>query len=366
MDENFIEIFSRPPDEIIGGDYIYHSPCPWREAAQALWLEDKGITLEILHEQREKRWCKDEFKFWRECWEERTFQGDYPFKKAYEPWMISLYEEIDNGFSKINEIFGKIAAEGKPVMDISSSDSFGFIPFIAKMNPQRPIPCMATDIDSHLIKCLRQFIDRDLTEYNIGLASFDNFDMPIKDNSLDCITSTFGISLGTDAPDCTVYGIIGEKNPITEIYRILKPGGCFITVEPNKEWKFDLAKTHEACSRHGKLFERYTYDEIEAFQNKLSPSWRDQFVAAGFQVGIEEKYPEKVSGKQLTQKLYQLISHLTMFYGQFPTDPHKISELSNDEEQKFYSSITKTDFPQAAEDFGIEFTKGYIFYVLQK
>ena len=342
MDKVFEEIFARPPDEIIEGDYIYHSFCPWRESAEAQWLEHKGVTREILYEQREQHWFENGYKFLRECWEERTVQGDYPLKKTYEPWMMSLYEEIDNGFSKINDIFGKIAAEGKPVMDISSSDTFGLISFISKMNPK--IPCMATDLNSHLIKCLRKFINSCLTEYNIALASFDNCDIPIKDNSLDYVTSTLGISLGNDAPDCTVNKTIGKKNPINEIYRILKPGGCFITVESNKEWKFDLAKVREACSRNGKLFEKYTYDEIEEIKNKLPPSWRDQFAVAGFQMEIEEKYPEKVSEPELSCKLCQLINL------------YNISDLS----------ITKTDFSHAAEDFGIEFTKGYIFYVLRK
>jgi len=339
-DKIFTKIFSRPP-YIIDGDYYYFSP----------HYENASDDVKKLYEQIEK----NIFKYGLANWKERTFQDDF---NSFAYWMIQMYEHIDDGFSKINEIFGKIAAEGKPFMDISSSNSFGMIPFIAKMNPQ--ITCMATDIDSYMIKILRSFINQNLSKYNIKLAAFDNYDIPIKDNSLDYITSTFGIASSYSAgTQNRFYNLTaGKEKPINEIYRILKPGGRFITIESVQDWNFNLTKTHEAYNRHGKLFGQYTYDEIEEVQNKLKvSSWRDLFIAAGFEIEIEEKYLQKSSGLEIKTELYPV------------TNSFKIREWTAEEKDDYFSSaksIDRKNFDDEVAVFGIEYAQGEIFYVLRK
>jgi hypothetical protein len=48
------------------------------------------------------------------------------------------------------EIINEIASEGKPFMDIASSESMGFAPYLIKMNPE--MPCLVTDINEAVIK----------------------------------------------------------------------------------------------------------------------------------------------------------------------------------------------------------------------
>lgn len=281
----------------------------------------------------------------------------------FEDWMISVLIEVENGFSKINEILGKIAAENKPFIDISSSDSWGFIPFIAKLNPQ--IPCMATDIYAHLIRCQRIFLSSDLPQYNINLACFDNNNIPIKSNALDYITSTFGIisSASNDAASNFINLVVGKEKTINEVYRVLKPGGRFVTIENNMEWKFDLTIIREACNRRGKLFGTYTYNEIaemaEEWNKVKELSLHGQFVESGFQVEIEEKYPLTKGFSRLEIKpLFQVL-----------TDCLKIHEWTDDERKGYKEhslSINRKDFEKEAEDFGIELTQGEVFYVLRK
>lgn len=341
-DKMFEKMFSKQP-YIIDGDYYFFDP----------YYENASAEVKKRYEQTEKKI----FQHGLSDWNERTFQDDF---NSSALWMTQIYEYIDDGFSKINEIFDKIANENKPFMDISScyGQHFGLIPFIAKINPK--IPCMETGIDPYMMRALRSFFNRDLPGYNIKLAAFDNCDIPIKDNSLDYITSTFGIGCITSAETQNHWYNIteGREKPISEIYRILKPGGCFVTIESVQDWKFDLAKTKEACKHHGKLFGKYGYDEIAETQKKLTEvSWRDLFAAAGFEVETEEKYPCKARGYELRNELFSV------------TNIFKILEWTKKEKEQYFSSargVNQEDFDDEAESFGIEYTQGQIFYVLRK
>jgi hypothetical protein len=68
----------------------------------------------------------------------------------------------------------------------------GLTPIILSKNPDAV--CLATDACSLLIKSWRQYINSDINQFNIDLASFSAMDIPIKDNSLDIITSFIGVS----------------------------------------------------------------------------------------------------------------------------------------------------------------------------
>ena len=358
MDKVFADIFSKHPDEIIDGDYFYYSP--WFDKAQDVpFATRKGMTVEELKDKRKKSWLGLDFAkgsgssftsgSFETFWNERTFQSE----------LVENLNEPD----KFHEIAGKIAAENKPFMDISSSDSWGLIPFIAKLNPQ--IPCMATDIYAHLIKCQRIFLHSNLTQYNINLACFDNNNMPIKSNALDYITSTLGIvsSASNDATRDILNVVVGKEKAINEVYRVLKPGGRFVTIEKNEEWKFDLTKTCEAYNRRGKLFGTYPYNEIaeiaEEWNKVKEVSLSGQFVEAGFQVEVEEKYPPAKGFSRLAIKpLFQVL-----------TDRLKIHEWTDDERKEYKEHSlprNRKDFEEEAEDFGIEFTQGEVFYVLRK
>ena len=343
MNKIFEEMFVEQADEIIGGDYFYRT---WyEEFTDILKIPSSESPLTYLYE-----------------WNQRTLQG----KRAglnKSPWILRIYKGIDSGLRRICEVFDKIAVEGKPFMDICSSNSWGLIPFIVKINPD--IPCMATDIAPHSIKRLRIFIERKLTEYNISLASFDNHNIPVKNNSLDYITSSFGIS--SSVSENVLNDIKAQNNlsrlsmskekPISEVYRILKPGGCFVTIEKNIKWAFDLLKAREAYNRRGNLFGKYDYNEIGELQDKLKMiSWRDLFESAGFQVEIEEKYPLQKVRKNL---LYRFLYDNSL-------KAYEWSDEENKWYKEYFSSPNKKDFDEEAGDYGIEFAEGEILYVLRK
>lgn len=137
-------MFSKQPPYIIDGDYYYFNP-HYEEMSD----EVREYYEQIVNNALEPR---DFRRSWRYLWESKTFQGKSPLDKPNSGTNIrqfwQMFEAINNGLSNINEIFSKIAAEGKPLMDISSCNTFGLIPFIVKMNSK--IPCMATDM-KHLL-----------------------------------------------------------------------------------------------------------------------------------------------------------------------------------------------------------------------
>lgn len=231
MNKIFADLFSKPPQEIIENDYYYNA-------------DSEGDQFD---EKDEEYWLNGGFK---SSWDEERRQH----------WREEIFSLRDYASSQI-------ADDGKPFMEIACGPGMGLTPMILQKNPQ--IPCLATDACSRLIKAWRYYINRNLTEYNISLASFSVLNIPAKDNSLDYVTSAIGISSTRNGED-------GQVQAIKEIFRILKPGGYFVAVE--NEWT-DYSKIDEVFKLWGK----------GNYYKKPETSWNDKFVSAGFQIASEDK-----------------------------------------------------------------------------
>ena len=230
MDKMFSGLFSKQPIEIIESDYYYDTDREgdqFNESDESFWLNQDGFK-----------------RNWNNA---GTWRTD----------IVNLYDDIT----------GKIANDGKPFMDIACGPGMGLAPMILQKNPKTP--CLATDACSRLIKAWRQYINQNLTEYNINLASFSVLNIPIKDGSLDYVTSNIGISSTRNGED-------GQMQALKEIFRVLKPGGYFVTVE--NEWT-DYAKIDEAFKLWGK----------DNYYKRPETSWHEKFVLAGFHIESEDK-----------------------------------------------------------------------------
>ena len=267
MDAYFKELFSAQPKEIIGNDYYYHA-------------DSEGDNFD---ENDEDRWLN-----------QGIFKANWEGKR----------QGREEGFKLCDEIAGDIAASGKPFMEIACGPGMGLSPAILAKNPA--IPCLATDACSRLIKAWRYYIKRNLTEYNISLASFSALDMPIKDSSLDYVTSFIGVG-------STRNGMDGQIRALQEVLRILKSGGFFVTIEGEFE---DLTKVDEVFKLWGK---HNWYNDISWLT-----SWHDKFVSAGFTIISEDRHYSRNFDKN------------------------------------------SNDFGEAAEKFGIEVGMKYTLYVLRK
>ena len=357
MDKALAKIFSRQPDEIING--AFHYKIPFFDAI----FDDKeamtahGKTLKEIMERREQQ-----ENFWynspdglKKHWEITKFQGD--FDPYDEPWLEAVIGEDKE--EKLLEIINKIAVDNKPFMDIASSGSMGLAPYFAKLNPQTP--CMVTDIDNQAMKKLRTWIDENIPEYNINIASFNNNDMPIKDNSMDYITSRYGISsslgdAGSDNKINPFQNSVGCEKAISEVYRVLKPGGYFITLEMSKECDYDLQRIYNDCNENGKMFGVFTYNEMQAVCELLiEEPWRNKFALAGFEIEYEKRYYERCRINGLMNFLHYFTNH------------HKIHQWKKrtwDDEKK--SGSIKWNHNDHADFAGFDLYQTHTLFVLRK
>ena len=232
MQDYFKNLFVKEPLEIIDNDYYY----------------DADGDGDNFDEADEKDWLNGRFK---SNWE---------------------YKRQGRGNLKIcDEIAGKIAEDSKPYLEIVCGPGMGLTPAILGKNPE--LPCLAADACSRLIKAWRQYINGgELKQHNISLASFSAFDIPLKDNSFDYVTSFIGIG-------STRNGLDGQMQALREVFRILKPGGSFVTIEGEF---IDSAKVDEVF----RLWGKYNWHSDKRYQQP----WHDKFISAGFKIDSYDKH----------------------------------------------------------------------------
>lgn len=303
MEKIFADMFARQPDEIVKGDYFYR--VPWKEQ------ERQKYGYRDLNESELEDFEKKSKTEFMHHWDKRTFQGD--FDKANDfGWLECIKGQ--NKDPQVEEIIHNIAREGIPFMDIASSEAMGLASYILKVNPKTP--CLVTDIDAHAMKHLRSRVDENLpeSECNISIASFDNLDIPLGDASIDCVTSYAAIGNAatnkswskedeTDPSIATFDDFIGahKRKLLSEVYRILKPGGLFITAEGEWEWEYDLQEIDGYFSEHEKLYGLYTHDEVRKrlvqieLEKEKCGLCDEIFTSAGFEVEYEKRYSKKYS-----------------------------------------------------------------------
>lgn len=231
MNEYFKNLFNRQPNEIINGDYYFNADSDgdnFNAKDAELWLS--GVF-------------KDRWK--------SAVKADNGLVKAFYADVLNIFAQ--NPF---------------PFMEIACGPGMGLTPIILSRNPGAS--CLATDACSLLVKSLRQHISSNLKQFNIDLASFSIFDIPMQANSLDIVTSFIGVS-------STRSGEQGKLKALSEIYRVLKKDGCFIAVE--NEWR-DM----EAIRKVFRLWGRNMWVGMEE-----KTSWNEKFEKSGFTVEKSDK-----------------------------------------------------------------------------
>lgn len=253
MNDNFKSIFSKEPNEIINNDYYFNS-------------DRDG---DCFNENDTKYWLNERFK---------------------KNWNAT-YNHIDKLFDFFHKEILKVFKNNPlPFMEIACGPGMGLTPLILSENPQ--IPCLITDACSLVIKSWRKYIDENLNQYNIDLASFSVMDIPIKSDSIDIVTSFIGISSTRSGKD-------GEMRALKEVCRVLKKGGYFITIE--NEWT-DLSKIEEVFRLWGKPI----WKDIPESFNK---TWQERFNESGFTIESCDKVFNRYFTKddnELGEQAYKL------------------------------------------------------------
>lgn len=121
------------------------------------------------------------------------------------------------------------------------------------------------DLSAGMLEIGRKKVKEQNLDSRIEMIQGDAENMPFEDNSFDCITVAFG-----------VRNFENLKKGLTEIHRVLKPGGQFIILEFSQPESFPMKQLYGFYSRQilprvGKKISKdssaYTYlpDSVEAF-----------------------------------------------------------------------------------------------------
>lgn len=220
MTNSFIKIFNREPDYIKNSDYFFNTD--FDKDLREIIISGKvpWSSVEEYHRIMEEKTVETFFDNWNsrdiiltDSWSQYDF-----------PWICD---------KEVYTIMHLIAESERPVLDIASSYNLGMAAFIKKISPT--LPYLISDMDMSAMSFMSTFLKNALPDYPFFFTSFDNNDIPICDNSLDYITSIDGITSSAKTSRCTQKNLLvyssGCETAISEVYRILKSGGYFITTE---------------------------------------------------------------------------------------------------------------------------------------
>lgn len=173
---------------------------------------------------------------------------------------------------KYMELCKKAGDYNLPILDIASGPGLGLIPDIYSYN--KNIHFLATDGCPILVEKWNEYFIKNEPNVNIQFISLDVNNMPIKDDSIDIITSNIGLS--------SIRNIVNDRMlSVNEIYRVLKPGGYIFTIENEFEDKVVIQK----------VFDLWRKDNW--FKNEKM-TWHERFEKAGFKIESEKLHFRRI------------------------------------------------------------------------
>ena len=306
MKKEFAALFSRTPDRVENGDYYYRVPWYEQEYSAEAVARYNNVSVEEVHERREKR---SKAEFWQH-WKSRTFSGMFDNFYFYE-W-TKCFREGEERDSLLDAVIRDITDNGKPIVDIASGECMGFAAFLLKENPR--IPCLISDIDPYIIDRLHRRIEEYLPGYDISLASFDNLELPFRDNAVEYVTGIAAVgnsSLGKPflpTPEMSFEDFCqaNDRKLLCEVYRVLKPGGRFITAEGPGEIALNWEKIDRFFRDHDKLYGLFSEDIVRSRMKRQEERMKrytpldDKIRSAGFEIEVKKQYRRRLTPYELT------------------------------------------------------------------
>ena len=129
--------------------------------------------------------------------------------------------------------------------------------------PLNPTEIVGIDISEEMLEIGRRKISEKNLQSLISLQQADSEDIPFANNKFDAITVAFG-----------VRNFENLEQGLSEIYRVLKPGGCFVVLEFSKPKSFPFKQLYDfyfknVCPLLGKWIthEKEAYDYLHRSVN---------------------------------------------------------------------------------------------------
>lgn len=185
-------LFKITINEILEGKNILYKianrPFKMSDIAYFLPEEERDYNIEWVKEIREGDWIKKNWE-WR--------------------------KNIDLGSDAAKKIIG----HGGVILEIGAGPGGGYMPYVLFQKVDANI--IISDLSPTIVREWKKFFEKEIKPPNIYYAALDTCDIPFEDNSIDIISSGGGF-----------VNIEGDKfKALTEIYRVLKPGGLYVSGE---------------------------------------------------------------------------------------------------------------------------------------
>lgn len=166
-------------------------------------------------------------------WAKEIRNGDW----VYKNWEA---QTKDGEHKRFLSVAKKIIEHGGLILEIGTGPGGGYMPAILMEDFNANI--IISDLCPTVVKEWKKLFDNEVSPPNVYYAALNNCDIPFKDNSIDVISAGGGF-LNTE----------GDKfKALSEIYRVLKPGGLYVTGDAcvKEEYLSTLPKdTYEIIKR---------------------------------------------------------------------------------------------------------------------
>lgn len=201
--------------------------------------------------------------------------GDYFAEEDVKWWQNGAFERnwhntsfLENPVSR--HLLKELLKNHPYVIDLACGPGMGLLPSVKQLVPD--FPCLATDANPLVLREWKNYLQRNSIHTPPQLAQFSAHELPFKNNSVEAFSSFIGLS-------STRQGNAGYDQSVAELFRTLKMGGCFYTIE--NEWT-NIPVILD-------LFKSIGQEPWSTFLEE-QVSWHDRFQKGGFEIVYEEPY----------------------------------------------------------------------------
>jgi demethylmenaquinone methyltransferase/2-methoxy-6-polyprenyl-1,4-benzoquinol methylase len=174
--------------------------------------------------------------------------------------VAKMFDNISEDYDGLNRVISlgidvswrkkvvKLIGENNPqqILDIATGTG-DLALMMAKLNPKKIV---GLDISAGMLEVGKQKIAKANLSDKIEMIVGDSENIPFDDNTFDAITVSFG-----------VRNFENLDKGLTEIYRVLKPGGKFVVLETSNPTKFPFKQGYKFYTNFilpviGKIFSK--------------------------------------------------------------------------------------------------------------